>query len=97
MKTIVHHPDFSDDSMAFGADEDECLLRYNILGYVNAIIGLYPQLKRSPSCSTEKHWAGLVWSVKGICISDTARVAIIEACGITPRGTTQMRRQRGMI
>ena len=70
---------------------------YNILGCIKIIMGLYPQLKRSPSCSTEKHWAGLVWSVKGIYISDTARAAIIEACGITPRGTTQMRRLRGMI
>ena len=97
-ENYIHYwSDFSDDSMAFGADEDECLLRYNILGCIKVIMGLYPQLKRSPSCSTEKHWAGLVWSVKGICISDTARVAIIEACGITPRGTTQMRRLRGMI
>jgi hypothetical protein len=97
-ENYIHYwSDFSDDSMAFGADEDECLLRYNILGCIKVIMGLYPQLKRSPSCSTEKHWAGLVWSVKGICISDTARIAIIEACGITPRGTTQMRRLRGMI
>ena len=89
--------DFSDDSCAHGAGEDECLLRYNILGCIKIIMGLRPQLKRSPSCTTEKHWAGLVWTVKGICISETARLAIIEACGITPRGTTQMRRLRGMI
>ena len=28
--------------MAFGADEDECLLRYNILGCIKVIMGLYP-------------------------------------------------------
>lgn len=89
--------DFSDDSMAFGAGEEECELRYNILGCIKVIMGLKPQLKRSPSTTTEKHWAGLVWSVRGICISDTARDAIVEACGITPKGTTQMRRLRGMI
>ena len=89
--------DFSDDSLAFGNGEEECLLRYNILGCMKVIMGLHPQLKRSPSCSTEKYWAGLQWSVKGICISDTATQAIIAACSITPRGTTQMRRLRGMI
>ena len=60
-------------------------------------MGLRPQLKRSPSCITEKHWAGLVWAFKGICISEIARLAIIEICGITPKGTTQMRLLRGMI
>jgi hypothetical protein len=38
-----------------------------------------------------------VWTVKGIYISETERLAIIEACGVTPKGTTQMRRLRGMI
>jgi hypothetical protein len=94
---LFYWNDFSDDSCAHGVGEDECLLRYNILGCIKIIMGLRPQLKRSPSCTTEKHWAGLVWTVKGICISDTACSAIIEACSITPRGTTQMRRLRGMI
>ena len=60
-------------------------------------MGLCRQLKRSPSCTTDKHSAGLVWIVKGICISDIACLAIVEACSITPRGTTQMKRLRGMI
>ena len=89
--------DFSDDSCAFGVDEQQCLLRYSILGIIKVLMGMKPQLKRSPSCTTEKHWAGLVWSVRGVCISDTARQAIIEACSITPRGVTQMRRLRGQI
>ena len=97
-ENYIHYwSDFSDDSMAVGADEDECLLRYNILGCIKTIMVLYPQLKRSRSSSTKKHWAGLVWSVKSICISDTVRVAILEVCGVTPRGTSQMRRLRGII
>ena len=59
--------------------------------------GSTPSLKRSPNCTIEKHWAGLVWTVKGICISETARLAIIEACWTTLKGTTQMRRLRDMI
>ena len=71
--------DFSDDSCAFGVDEQQCLLRYSILGIIKVLMGMKPQLKRSPSCTTEKHWAGLVWSVRGVCISDTARQAISYA------------------
>ena len=97
----THHEkwwmDFSDDSCAHGTDEQQCLLRYSILGTIKVLMGMKPQLKRSPSCTTEKHWAGLVWTVRGICISETARQAIIEACSITPRGITQMRRLRGQI
>ena len=60
-------------------------------------MGLQPQLKRAPSCSVEKHWASLVCSVRGACISETARLAIIEVCSVIPRGVTQMRRLRGQI
>ena len=71
--------------------------RYAVLGIIKVLMGLQPQIKRSPSCSVEKHWAGLVWSVRGVCISETARLAIIEACSVTPRGVTQMRSLRGQI
>ena len=67
------------------------------MGIVKVLIGIKPQLKRAPSCSVEKHWAGLVWTVNGICISETARLAIIEACTGIPRGMTQTRRLRGQI
>jgi hypothetical protein len=89
--------DFSDDSCAHGCGETQCLTRYSILGIIKVLMGMKPQLKRSPSCSVEKHWAGLVWTIKGVCISETARLAIIEACSIIPRGVTQMRRLRGQI
>ena len=32
-----------------------------------------------------------------MCISETVRLAVAEACGVTPKGTAQMRRLRGMI
>ena len=89
--------DFSDDSCAHGCGETQCLTRYSILGIIKVLMGMKPQLKRSPSCSVEKQWAGLVWTIKGVCISETARLAIIEACSIIPRGVTQMRRLRGQI
>ena len=56
-----------------------------------------PRLKRSPSCSVEKPWVGLVWTVRGVCISEIARLATIEAFSVIPRGVTQMRRLRGQI
>ena len=89
--------DFSDDSCAHGNGEAQCLTRYSILGIIKVLMGLKPQVKRSPSCSLEKHWAGLVWTIRGVCISETARLAIIEACSVIPRGVTQMRRLRGQI
>ena len=73
------------------------MTRYSILGIIKVLMGMKPQLKRSPSCSVEKHWAGLVWTVRGVCISETARLAIIDACSVIPRGVTQMRRLRGQI
>ena len=89
--------DFSDDSCAHGCGEAQCMHRYAVLGIIKVLMGLQSQIKRSPSCSVETHWDGLVWSVRGVCISETARLAIIEACPVTPRGVTQMRKLRGQI
>jgi hypothetical protein len=89
--------DFSDDSCAHGCGETQSLTRYSILGIIKVLMAMKPQPKRSPSCSVGKHWAGLVWTIKGVCISEIARLAIIEACSIIPHGVTQMRRLRGQI
>ena len=86
-----------DDFLVHGPFADRCEDRYVTLCCLLCLMNLKTQPKRSPSVSTEKVWAGLNWTIRGMCITEDARNQLVAGAAKKIGGVNQARSLRGHV
>ena len=89
--------DFVDDGIIFCMSQRDADLKRDLMDFSKVKMGLKRSPKQPLDFVTEALFAGLIWTVKGLTLSNEAVLYILSVMKLKPKGVRQARTLRGVI